>query len=92
MKKIDLNFELKDLNGNALQGISIAGQFIANLLVGETQGDAVKFFDWAITLNKKEPINVDDADFTKIKELVRNSEKITILAKAPILKYLESIK
>jgi len=92
MKKIDLNFELKDLNGNPLTGNVIAGQFIANLLVGETQGDAVKFFDWAMTLNKKEAISVDDSDFNKIKEVVKNSDKVTILAKAQILKHLESIK
>lgn len=92
MKTIDLNFELKDLDGNVLQGIPSAGKFVGNLLVTETDGDAIKFFDWAISLNKNEVISVDNADFTLIKELIKKSEKVTILAKAQILKYLETIK
>jgi hypothetical protein len=89
MKELNLNFEIKDLNDNV---IANAGQLLAGLLMSETKGDAVKFFDWAISLNKKEPIKLDSSDFTKIKDLVSGSEKLTVLAKAPILKYLETIK
>jgi hypothetical protein len=89
MKEVNLNFEIKDLNDNV---IGNAGQVVAGLLMSETKGDAVKFFDWAISLNKKETIKLDSSDFTKIKELISGSEKLVILAKAPILKYLETIK
>lgn len=89
MKAVNLNFEIKDLNDNI---IANAGQVLASVLMSETKGDAVKFFDWAMSLNKKEVINLDSSDFTKIKELISETEKLTILAKAPILKYLETIK
>lgn len=89
MKEINLNIELKDLNGNV---VAYAGQVLAGVLMSETKGDAVKFFDWAISLNKKESIMVDSSDFAKLKDLVSSTEKLTILAKAPIIKYLETIK
>jgi hypothetical protein len=92
MKTIDLNFDLQDLNGNPVQGNPHAGQFIAGLMMSQTKGDAVKFFDWAMSLNKKESIIVDDSDFSKIKSLISDSEHTTLLAKAQILKKLDSIK
>lgn len=89
MKKVDLNIELKDLNDNS---IGNAGQLVASLLMSEVKGDAIKFFDWAVTLNKKESVMLDASDFSKLKALVSETEKITVLAKAPILKHLDSIK
>lgn len=92
MKKIDLNFDLQDLNGNPVQGNPNAGQFVAGLLMSQTKGEAIKFFDWAMSLNKKEPITVDDSDFSKIKSLINDSEHATLLAKAQILRKLDSVK
>lgn len=88
MKKVDLNIELKDLNENS---IGNAGQLVASLLMSEVKGDAIKFFDWAMTFNKKEAVILDASDFNKLKALVSETEKITVLAKAPILKYLDSV-
>jgi hypothetical protein len=89
MKKVNLDFEIKDLNGNK---IANAGELVAGFLMSEVKGDAVKFFDWAMLFNKKEVVSMDSSDLIKIKTLISETEKMTILAKAPIIKYLETIK
>ena len=89
MKEVDLNFELVNLDDAP---IGNAGQLVANLLMSETKGDAVKFFDWAMTLNKKAAVQMDASDLTKLKALLAETEKVTLLAKAQILKYIETLK
>ncbi len=92
MKTINLNFDLKDLDGVNLQPESNAGKVLAGIMMSEVKGDAVKYFDWAMTLNQKKPIQVDDSDFIKLKELVLNREGIYLLARAQYLKYFATIK
>lgn len=87
--KVDLTFELRDLNNEI---IATASKIIAGLLMSELKGNAEKLFDWAISLNKNEVIEMDNADFAQFKEIIRNSERISIMAKAPILKYLNTLK
>lgn len=89
MKTVDLNFDLIGLDGSK---VAIAGELIAGLLMAETKGDAIKFFDWAMTFNKKESVQMDTSDLNKLKMLVQDSEKLTVLAKAPIINYLDSLK
>ena len=89
MKKVDLNFELKDLAGNS---IGNAGQILAVILMAETKGDSIKFFDWSMTLHKLEPIEVDNSDLSKIKDVVNNTERVTLLIKAQFLKHFETLK
>lgn len=89
MKKVDLNFELKGLNGEV---IGKANELTAGLLMSEVKGDAIKFFDWAMSFNKKEIVSMDESDLNKLKGLFLETEKLTIIAKAPILKYIEKLK
>jgi len=49
--KIDLNFNLLDLDGNIIENAN-AGKVIANSLVQQSKGDALKFWEWALALNK----------------------------------------
>jgi hypothetical protein len=85
MKKIDLNFPILDLDGIELEG-SNAGKIVANVLVNQTQGDAVKFWGWALELNKRMPIELDESDFSTLKTFVKNSEALPIITKAQILR------
>jgi hypothetical protein len=87
--KVDLNFEIFDLEGKV---INSANKIIAGLLMSETKGDAEKLFDWGIKLFVNEVIEIDNSDFEKFKTLVKSSERIAVIAKAPILKYLQSLK
>ena len=90
MIKIDLNVKLKGLDGNDIPG-EIIGKNIANVLVSENKGDALKYYDWAVKLYKGEPINVDRADFDKIKAFINDSDRIAILLKAQALILLKEI-
>lgn len=89
MKKVDFNFELKGLNDEV---IGHAGENIANLLISEVKGDAVKFFDWAMSFNKKQVVQMDESDLNKLKDLISNTERMPIVLKAPMLKYLNTLK
>lgn len=89
MKKINLNFQITDLDGKE---IGLANKAFANTLMGEKSGDAVKLFDWAMSLNKAGIIEVDESDFNKIKDIIEKSETLFIIAKAQLLKYLLSVK
>jgi hypothetical protein len=82
--KIDLNFNLADLDGNAIDNTN-AGKLVAQTLVQQTKGDALKFWDWAVALNKGEVLDLDSSDQETFKNFVKDSEAITIFAKAQIL-------
>lgn len=89
--KLDLNFIVKDLDGNDIPDAN-AGQIIAAKLVGSSKGDALKFYDWGRTLNKKEPITVDRSDLRKIREFVEFSDQIPIITKVPVLNAIDQCK
>jgi hypothetical protein len=86
--KIDLNFNLADLDGKAIDNTN-AGKLVAQTLVQQTKGDALKFWDWAVALNKGEVIDLDSSDQETFKNFVKDSETITIFAKAQILQALK---
>lgn len=86
--KIDLNFNLSDLDGNAIENLN-AGKLVAQTLVQGSKGDALKFWDWAVALNKGEVLDLDSSDQETFKNFVKDSETITIFAKAQILQKLK---
>ena len=95
MKKLDLNFSFVGIDENPLieKGEEvIAGKVLAGLIMSEVKGDAIKYFDWAVSLNKGNVIEIDESDFIKLKSLVSETEKMTILPKAQLLKYFETLK
>jgi len=49
--KLNFNFNLTDLDGKELEGAN-AGKLLANTLIQQTKGDAVKYWEWALALNK----------------------------------------
>lgn len=96
MKTLKLSHPIIDLDGNVIQpkdqtGKNIGepltlGSVLAGSLVSGSKGDALKFFDWALSLKKTGEIQVDDSDFNTLKEFVTNNDGISILAKAQILR------
>jgi len=82
--KIDLNFALKDLNGVDLKEAN-AGKLVAQSLAASSKGDALKFWDWALKLNKGDKIDLDPSDSKTFREFVEHNEGFTTLAKAQIL-------
>jgi hypothetical protein len=91
--KIDLNFNLLGLDGVELLDqngqLANAGKLIAESLVGQTKGDALKFWDWAVALNKGEILDLDTSDQETFKNFVKDNERLPILTKAQILHKLK---
>lgn len=82
--KLDFNFNLTDLDGKEIEGAN-AGKLLANTLIQQTKGDAVKYWEWALALNKGDILDLDTSDQETLKTFVKDSETITILAKAQVL-------
>jgi len=86
--KIDLNFNLVDLDGKAIEN-SNAGKIVAESLVRQSKGDALKYWDWAVALNKGEILDLDTSDQETFKSFVKDNEGLPILTKAQILHKLK---
>lgn len=82
--KLNFNFNLTDLDGKELEGAN-AGKLLANTLIQQTKGDAVKYWEWALALNKGDILDLDSSDQETLKNFVKDSETVTILAKAQVL-------
>jgi hypothetical protein len=86
--KLDFNFDLLGLDEQPIEGAN-AGKLLANALAQGSKGDALKFWDWAVSLNKGEILDLDSSDQETIKNFIKDSEGFTILAKAQLLQVLK---
>jgi hypothetical protein len=93
--KLNLNFEVCSLSGDPIEDASgktvTVGEAIANSLV-RTSKNSVKFFDWAIKLNKGEDLEIDVADKRLLEDFVTSDETLNNLVKGPVLKVLGDLK
>jgi len=83
--KLNFNFNLVDLDGKEIDNAN-AGKLIANSLVQQSKGDALKFWEWALSLNKGTVLDLDTSDQETLKNFVKDSEQFHIISKAQILK------
>lgn len=88
--QVDLNFDLFGLDQTTK--VAVAGELVAGILSVQAKGDAIKLLDWALSFYRKEVVTMDASDLIKLKEIISNAETVTILAKAPILKYLNTLQ
>jgi hypothetical protein len=86
--KLDFNFNLIDLDGNQFENAN-AGKLLANTLVQQAKGDAVKYWEWALSLNKGEIIDLDSSDQETLKNFIKDSEALAVLAKGQLLQVLK---
>lgn len=86
--KIDLNKSVLDLDGKEIDNANM-GKIVANFLVNESKGDPLKFWDWALRLNKGEVLDLDKSDQETFKTLIKETEKLPIITKAQILEQLQ---
>jgi hypothetical protein len=82
--KLNFNFNLTDLDGKEIKDAN-AGKLLANSLIQQTKGDAVKYWEWALALNKGDVLDLDTSDQETLKTFVKDSETITVLGKAQLL-------
>lgn len=93
MLEINLNVPLKNLDNQPVidaQGkVIILGQALAHVLTNGSKGNAIKHYDWAMTMWKGETLKVDESDAKMLRTLIEESEIMTILAKAQIIKIID---
>ena len=82
--KLDFNFSLVDLDNKPIDNAN-AGKLVANALVQQSKGDALKFWEWALALNKGEMLDLDSSDQETLKNFIKDSENFAIIAKAQLL-------
>ena len=85
--KIDLNKPVLELDGTEAPNTTM-GKILAQLLVSETKGDALKLWDWAQKLYKGEIIDLDKSDQEVFKNFIKENEGLPIITKAQILELL----
>lgn len=90
-KKINLNFNLIDLNGSERINDN-AGKIIAQMLSFDSKGDPLKLWGWALKLNKGEVLELDDSDYITFKEIVSSNESLPVITKAQVLKAIMDVK
>jgi len=87
MARITVDFErpitnaVGDVVGNETQGRVLA------LVLSEANVEAhiVKFWDWAKTLGKRLPLEIDNEDFENLKEWIRLSKQMPLMTKANLI-------
>ena len=90
---IELNEPIKDLDGKPMvpDGLTV-GKVLGNVLVNQPEGNAVKFYEWAMSWHKGQIVEVDTSDWDLIYKFVENNKTLNVLAKYPILMALSDAK
>jgi len=89
--KIDLDHDIKNLNGEILKDSNMA-VIAANYMVARPDGNAIKILEIAQKLNKDKKIEVDTSDYNLIKEIFEKEGSMNILARGQILKQIMEAK
>lgn len=89
--KVNFNKLLKDLDGREIPHGN-AGKVIANVLVSQTKGDAVKYWGWAQKLHDGKEMELDKSDFDTLKNFIKDSEVLPVLTKAQVLEIMGDFK
>jgi hypothetical protein len=82
--KLNFNFNLVNLDGVEIENAN-AGKVLANALVQQPKGDALKIWEISLALNKGEIVDLDSSDQELIKNFIRETDAINIIAKGQIL-------
>lgn len=86
---LDFNQNLKGLDGTDVKDdkneVITLGKLLANQLAFSSKGDALKIFNWAQKMYAGEVLELDKSDESTLKDLIKNNEQLTVLAKAQLL-------
>ncbi len=91
--KLDLNIPvldlldvpIKDVSSSNPEDILTCAKMLGGALVNSDKTDAIKYYDWARALYRNKPIDIDNADFKKLRDFVDKAKSINTLATAQIL-------
>jgi len=82
--KLNFNFNLVNLDGEELKDAN-AGKVLANALIQQTKGDAVKIWEIALSLNKGDIVDLDSSDQELIKNFIKETDTLNVIAKGQLL-------
>lgn len=89
---IRLNFNQPLLSFKGETQKTTLGDILAELISTETKGNIVKLYGWMQRLAAAKDLELDEADYSMFKDLIENSERITVLVKAQVLKVMAEEK
>jgi hypothetical protein len=94
--KIDFNFILKGLDGKEIEDNNShvnAGMLLGNLIASTSKNtDILKWMGWAQALYNCKQIDISENEKNEIKEFIKESQQLTILAKMQMLEHLDKAK
>jgi hypothetical protein len=85
MIRLDLNKELLTLEGVTIPELNMA-KIVADRLFTSGEGDALKYLDWALTLQKEGVITIDSSDYDSLLSFLKTCKTIQAGYKGQILK------
>lgn len=91
--KIDFDFELEGMEMLGIpSGVKVeedakhVGKLLSSMLAKATETEnPVKFFDWALTLYKKQPLDIDKSDAELLKRFIKSHKGTIAMAQAQML-------
>lgn len=95
MITLDLNKPLLNLENEPVKdgdSVVTVGILLAGQLISSTEGDALKFLDWAITLKQGKPLQLDGSDKQTLETFVKGVKTLTNLGKGRILQEIAAAK
>jgi hypothetical protein len=86
MIKIDGDFKFADLKGEVSDQAMHAGEYLANVLAADDsqKNNAVKFHSWAMSLYKREVLEIDKQDADMLQKFVDGVEKVPATVRAQL--------
>jgi len=80
--KLNLNYQIKDLNGKELLGEGAnASKALGGALANATKGSSAKLMDWALKFWNCKTIEIDKTDKEFIEAFTETCEGLTALAR-----------
>lgn len=94
---IKFNVPRTDSKGNVIKDPAtnkpaLLSDLIGDFLGTETKGNVRKLGGWIELLADGKPLELDDADLKMFTELVENTERMWMIAKAQIFKIIDGVK
>jgi len=90
--KLKFDFQIQSLDGKAFEGEeNNASSILANALSRSNKGNAIKLWDWAMKIYKKEVLDIPVTDVEVLKALIEENQTLPVITKAQLLKHIEEV-
>lgn len=93
--KLDFNVALVDFGGNAVKNgekeMKLNEILVGSINMSDSKGNAFKFFDWCLKLNKAEVLDLDKQDQELLKKIIEESPN-SVLVKGRLLEVFDAKK